>query len=193
MAEWADETIERLRKLWDEGLSTAEIGRRLGVSKNAVVGRAHRMNLPARPSPIRYANGVSPKPPRVKRAATATLPPLASIQAKLTAPPMAAYAPVQFRAPKPPVTRPVEPRQTIQVAARTPPTFRGECCWPIGEPGTKTFRFCSKPALAGCPYCAAHRAIAYVRRSDRREDDDDGPNTPRKMAAFGGSGDRGAA
>jgi len=41
--EWAEETILRLRALWDEGLSTAEIGRRLGVSKNAVVGKAHRL------------------------------------------------------------------------------------------------------------------------------------------------------
>ena len=54
--EWAEETIVRLRTLWDEGLSTAEIGRRLGVSKNAVVGKAHRLDLPARPSPIRRRN-----------------------------------------------------------------------------------------------------------------------------------------
>ena len=46
--EWNDETIARLRAFWAEGLSTAEIGRRMGVSKNAVVGKAHRLNLPAR-------------------------------------------------------------------------------------------------------------------------------------------------
>ena len=51
--EWSEETIVRLRSLWSEGHSTAEIGRRLGVSKNAVVGKAHRLDLPARPSPIR--------------------------------------------------------------------------------------------------------------------------------------------
>ena len=51
--EWADDTIIRLRELWSEGHSTAEIGRRLGVSKNAVVGKAHRLDLPPRPSPIR--------------------------------------------------------------------------------------------------------------------------------------------
>src|SRR5258707_15855415 len=55
--EWAEETIVRLRTLWDEGLSTAEIGRRLGVSKNAVVGKAHRLDLPARPSPVRRDGG----------------------------------------------------------------------------------------------------------------------------------------
>ena len=45
--EWSDESILRLRALWDEGHSTAEIGRRLGISKNAVVGKAHRLDLPA--------------------------------------------------------------------------------------------------------------------------------------------------
>jgi len=51
--EWAEETIVRLRELWDEGHSTAQIALRLGVSKNAVVGKAHRLDLPARPSPIK--------------------------------------------------------------------------------------------------------------------------------------------
>src|SRR4249919_1411034 len=78
--EWAEETIVRLRTLWDEGLSTAEIGRRLGVSKNAIVGKAHRLELDARPSPIRRD---VPKPPvdravQFPRTAGPTLPPLAS-------------------------------------------------------------------------------------------------------------------
>ena len=44
------------------------------------------------------------------------------------------------------------------------------CCWPIGEPGTKTFRFCDDGAVAGKPYCTAHAALAYVKVRDRRED-----------------------
>ena len=52
---WTETAITDLRRLWDEGHSTAEIGRRLGVSKNAVVGKAHRLELPPRPSPIRRA------------------------------------------------------------------------------------------------------------------------------------------
>ncbi|WP_264812479.1 GcrA family cell cycle regulator, partial [Gluconacetobacter sacchari] len=51
--EWTEETIARLRALWQQGLSTAEIGRQLSVTKNAVVGKAHRLGLEARPSPIR--------------------------------------------------------------------------------------------------------------------------------------------
>ncbi|NHN87369.1 GcrA family cell cycle regulator [Acetobacter conturbans] len=55
--EWTDETIARLKALWQEGLSTAEIGRQLGITKNAVVGKAHRLALPPRPSPIRRQDG----------------------------------------------------------------------------------------------------------------------------------------
>ncbi|WP_261310215.1 GcrA family cell cycle regulator, partial [Gluconacetobacter entanii] len=51
--EWTEETIARLRDLWQQGLSTAEIGRQLSVTKNAVVGKAHRLGLKPRPSPIR--------------------------------------------------------------------------------------------------------------------------------------------
>ena len=64
---WNDETIERLRVLWDEGHSTAEIGRRLGVSKNAAIGKARRLDLTARPSPIKGVT-TGTKPAREKAA-----------------------------------------------------------------------------------------------------------------------------
>jgi len=56
---WNEEMVAQLSKLWDEGLSTGEIGKRLGVSKNAVVGKAHRLGLNSRPSPIKRSK---PKP-----------------------------------------------------------------------------------------------------------------------------------
>ena len=59
---WNDEKIGRLKKLWSEGLTTGEIGKRLGVSKNAVVGKAHRLGLKGRPSPIkRQQKAAEPK------------------------------------------------------------------------------------------------------------------------------------
>ncbi|MBB3883010.1 GcrA family cell cycle regulator [Acetobacter oeni] len=69
--EWTDETIARLKALWQEGLSTAEIGRQIGITKNAVVGKAHRLGLPARPSPIRR-QGATAKAATAKPASVAS-------------------------------------------------------------------------------------------------------------------------
>ena len=153
--DWTDETIARLRALWDEGHSTAEIGRRLGVTKNAVVGKAHRLSLPPRPSPIRRTAGErTPRRSAPRRVSGPTLPVLA------------ATAPVP-RPPEPPRAAPV----LLAVPAAPRPVGRlSACCWPIGEPGTSSFRFCSETAMGGKPYCAEHASIAYVKVRDRRED-----------------------
>ncbi len=77
--DWPTELESRLRHLWDDkALSTAAIGRRLGVSKNAVVGKAKRLGLPNRPSPIKPSE--KPREVRPLRAGAVTLPPLASLQ-----------------------------------------------------------------------------------------------------------------
>lgn len=60
--EWTDERIELLKSLWAEGLPAGEIGRRLEVTKNAVVGKVHRLGLPKRPSPIKNAVSSSTTP-----------------------------------------------------------------------------------------------------------------------------------
>ncbi len=64
--EWTPERIKVLIALWEEGLPTSEIGRRLGVTKNAVVGKVHRLGLKKRQSPIRQtvATGAQPKKPK---------------------------------------------------------------------------------------------------------------------------------
>jgi GcrA cell cycle regulator len=168
--EWNEETIARLRALWAEGHSTAEIGRRMGISKNAVVGKAHRLNLAARPSPIRRdPAGSAPRQIPPRRLVGPTLPPLSAMPAPEAAPPTpgraeadaaAEPAPVPAAAPAAPPVRLVPPRP-VRLAA---------CCWPIGEPGTKSFRFCGEDALPNKPYCTAHAQLAYVKIRDRRED-----------------------
>jgi GcrA cell cycle regulator len=59
---WTQDRIEALGKLWTEGLSTAEIGRRLGITKNSVVGKAHRLSLTPRPSPVKITGKPRVKP-----------------------------------------------------------------------------------------------------------------------------------
>lgn len=159
---WNDETIARLRQFWTEGHSTAEIGRRMGISKNAVVGKAHRLDLAARPSPIRRAvvDATMPRASAPRRMTGPTLPSLASVQA-----PAPRAAPQVSEPPARPIAAPPGLRAVATRSARCIP-----CCWPIGEPGTKAFRFCDADATAGKPYCAEHAQIAYVRVRDRREE-----------------------
>ena len=78
---WTDEMVESLKKMWDEGISTGEIGRRLGVSKNSIVGKVHRLQLTARPSPIKRKDGSTPtkakSAPKEKKQTTNTSAPKA--------------------------------------------------------------------------------------------------------------------
>jgi GcrA cell cycle regulator len=174
--EWNDETIVRLRSLWNEGLSTAEIGRRLAVSKNAVVGKAHRLGLAARPSPIRRdgARTTPPRPATPRRLTGPTLPPLAAVQGQEE---VHLEARADARPPLPPPA--AEPRPAVSAATAAAPQVRSVparrsrlavCCWPIGEPGTPSFRFCDEEAIVGKPYCAQHAQLAYVKVRDRREE-----------------------
>jgi GcrA cell cycle regulator len=184
--DWTNEAIDQLRGLWAEGHSTAEIGRRMGISKNAVVGKAHRLSLPPRPSPIRREPGAvrpvqprraipaAPRPPIMPmRRLTGSLPPMprsavqhAPVPAQPATPVAAAPAPRPQPAPQP---APV-PVAASAVVRPFPRASQRTCCWPMGEPGTAEFRFCGGEAIPTKPYCADHAAIAYVKVRDRRED-----------------------
>ncbi|HET9020129.1 MAG TPA: GcrA family cell cycle regulator [Acetobacteraceae bacterium] len=162
--EWNEEAIGQLRTLWAEGHSTAEIGRRMGVSKNAVVGKAHRLGLVSRPSPIRrdVSADAAARPPVPRRVSGPTLPPL---QAATPSPVPALPVPAPLPA--------AAPRAVVRPALQAVPARgarRSACCWPIGEPGTPSFHFCDADARAGKPYCADHAQLAYVKVRDRREE-----------------------
>ena len=151
---WTEERVAELMRLWEAGRSASEIGRMLGVSKNSVVGKAHRMKLAARPSPIKRGTGTSPR-----RAAVSPAP-----------------KPVVRVEPQPKVERPVPAAPAVQPAVRraAPAARRASgkgpnCLWPIGDPGDEDFHFCGAPAVPGKPYCAEHCARAYIVRSSRSE------------------------
>ncbi len=128
MFDWTPNQIFKLELLWAEGLSTAEIGRRLNISKNAVVGKAKRLKLPARPSPI-VRGGEKADKPVITRLPTNYVQPLAKISRK---------------------------------------DFKNKpCCWPIGQPKDKDFRFCNEITLPGKPYCAEHDKLAYAASKEQ--------------------------
>ncbi len=151
---WNDHTVGVLRLLWAEGQSTAEIGRRLGTSRNSVIGKAARLDLPKRPSPIKRASSAAPQsgPRRLP------VPTLADMM------PLQALAPVMdglevATPPAPPRIKPVTRSRHMLLAPASK-----QCCWPIGEPGTAEFRYCNEPALPRKPYCQDHVRSAYVPR-----------------------------
>ena len=160
--EWTPDTIARLRALWDEGHTTAEIGRRMGVSKNAVVGKAHRLELPARPSPIRRRVAGSERQARRPR------PPKSAPRSTLRPPASATGRGGPMRRVEPPAPLPVRAGPSGQ-----------PCCWPLGDPGQPGFRFCGDGTVPGRPYCPEHAGLAYLPRHSR-----DG-GTPRRLPGAG--------
>jgi GcrA cell cycle regulator len=185
--EWDDDAIQKIRTLWAEGHSTAEIGRRMGVSKNAIVGKAHRLVLPPRPSPIRRDGAPRPqKRAPMPRVSGPTLPPMVNPVGNQVGnpsgnnealarslPPIAPPRVIeQNPAPRPALAALPEPKpvlRPVSLGVRSSSRLVG-CCWPIGEPGTPDFHFCDGEALNGKPYCAAHAQVAYVKVRDRREE-----------------------
>ena len=191
---WSEEALFSLSELWLHGydestkkwapylkISTIEIGRRLGKSKNAVVGMARRRNLPPRPSPISHSD--LPRDERIKeryrqkkyggahRVDAVSLPALASLrpvhaQVKRTLGeifPGPGTVEFERRNRKLPTPRP----------EKLPPLLSNvPCCWPLGDPKAKDFRFCEVvPTELGKPYCDEHMKLAYVKTRERREDD----------------------
>ena len=110
---WTDERIDKLKTLWEKGMTASQIAEELGgVSRNAVIGKAHRLGLQSRPSPVK-AGDAPRKKSGAKKASAAK--PSAPPQA---APAKAASAPPQQRQPAQ-ATTPV-PSQPLPTSAQQP-------------------------------------------------------------------------
>ncbi|HYB06111.1 MAG TPA: GcrA family cell cycle regulator [Methyloceanibacter sp.] len=166
---WNDERVELLKRLWAEGLSASQIASRLGgVTRNAVIGKVHRLGLSGRATSSRSS---SPRPRRVQ-------------------------APRQHRAPsllfatrgnaalKPAYEEEIEPAPAPIEELYIPPAERASiltlkesmCRWPIGDPGEEEFHFCGRKTSGSVPYCEHHARLAYQPAPSRRRD---------KRVAFG--------
>ena len=197
---WTEERIERLKAMWAEGATASEIADKLGgVSRNAVIGKAHRLGLEARPSPVKPGeekehSAAAPKPSK-QEAAAAPKPasPKTEPQAPQRAPQPQPQRPqqegVQYRsvgpggfirqgpgdqqAPIPPAPprRLVPAKPSPEVADKTSLLDLNDriCKWPMGHPGEPDFHFCGEPANPGYPYCVAHCGVAYQAQLPRRD------------------------
>ena len=150
---WTDDRVAMLRELWSKGLSASQIAVQLGgVSRNAVIGKAHRLGLESRPSPIR---GGGSSRSRRNRAISRAL------EAKALRGTMADEEIGGEKLVPEPGEKLIE--QPLAPPAR-PISDVKECLWPIGDPGDDEFRFCGDDTAPGRPYCALHCSVAYIRK-----------------------------
>jgi len=150
---WTEERVRLLREMWAQGLSASQIAHRLGgVTRNAVIGKAHRLGLEGRPSPIKGTPG-APRPRPRAAAKRALAEREAAAAPAIAKTPMPAEQPAASR----PIAPPAPPRQAK-------PGEGPACLWPLGDPGDADFHFCDALAVPGRPYCAEHCAVAYIRK-----------------------------
>lgn len=141
---WTDERVDLLKNLWQDGLSASQISQQLGgVSRNAVIGKIHRLGLSGRGAPSTPQHPTS-KGPR----------------------------PVRPRTPKPvrpqqPAAARQDRRMNPRFAAEGPGTATcltlgmHMCKWPIGDPLADSFTYCGRRCNESGPYCHEHAAVAY--------------------------------
>lgn len=171
---WTDEMVEDLKKMWKEGLTTGEIGKRLNVSKNSIVGKVHRLGLSGRPSPIKKKDQ-EPAAPKAKPAKTKPAP---TKPAEKKAPVPAKDTPVMVKPAenesenedkkKTPSFHPVPAKEHTHKNSNRHNLSLTEldnhtCRWPVGDPKDANFHFCGKKVRLGQTYCEEHSAIAYVK------------------------------
>src|SRR5690349_1024465 len=126
---WTDERVELLKKLWSEGLSASQIAAELGgITRNAVIGKVHRLGLSGR---AKSPSSASPRP-RKPRASSQML--------RVSRPAIRGNTALAYDydlEPEPELLEiPAEQRKTLlQLNEHT-------CRWPVGDPGSPEFYFC---------------------------------------------------
>lgn len=144
---WTDERVDSLKKLWLDGLSASQIAKQLGggVTRNAVIGKVHRLGLSGRAAPSQPQRPF--KPARPARPA-------------LVAAPVRRPEPAPAPTPALPALRPEAVVE--EIGSATVLTLGAHMCkWPIGDPTSDTFAFCGRRTGDEGPYCRDHAQVAY--------------------------------
>jgi GcrA cell cycle regulator len=171
---WTDERVEHLKKMWLEGMSASQIAGELanGVTRNAVIGKVHRLGLSGRvkspaPAPARARSKARPEDEtRPEDEARSPAAPVShgNLALAVESRPSPAPAPAP-RSSGEEVVIPISQRVSIMELRES------MCRWPLGDPSTADFRYCGSKNQTGLgPYCAHHARIAYQPAQDRRRD-----------------------
>ncbi|MEM9392880.1 MAG: GcrA family cell cycle regulator [Pseudomonadota bacterium] len=193
---WTDERVEILKTMWGEGKSASQIAKELGgVTRNAVIGKVHRLGLSNRNGGAGSAKSAPKEPARAtsgsstQTASAASKAAVKPTRVKEPSPePMTAapVAPTLLRKPIVPAGQPLPPQPSAnEISPEALASVREvekkakklslmelterTCKWPIGDPATDDFWFCGLPVQAGKPYCEAHVGVAFQPMSSRRD------------------------
>lgn len=164
---WTDERVELLKKLWQDGLSASQIAAELGsVTRNAVIGKVHRLGLSGRAkasaAPVqRQRKIVRPAP-----AKTVVYHPASRGGAQL-APVVVTTAETEEALEVRPATETVVIPMTRRVTIME--LREGVCRWPLGDPLGSDFAFCGNDCSIGATYCTYHAGIAFQPSFDKRQ------------------------
>jgi GcrA cell cycle regulator len=157
---WTDERVETLKKLWQDGLSASQIAKQLGgVTRNAVIGKVHRLGLSGRATPSKPARPVF-KAPRPQRAVAQPAAPR-----RIAEPAPLAQAQTSMPVPARYVDEAPGSATVLTLGAHM-------CKWPIGDPSSDGFTFCGRRQSDG-PYCGEHARVAYQPAQAKKRS---GPN-----------------
>lgn len=192
---WTDERVEVLKKMWGEGKSASQIAKELGgVTRNAVIGKVHRLGLSNRSGGAQPAKAAAKEKPAAPPA-TPTPKPVKAADPEPAAPPR---KPAAEEAPTPAVRPTPRPKLVVTAGQPLPPQPSANeispealasvrevektakrlsvmqltertCKWPVGDPATEDFWFCGLPSQPGKPYCEAHVGVAFQPMSARRD------------------------
>ncbi|MCO6187200.1 GcrA family cell cycle regulator [Rhizobium sp. L1K21] len=170
---WTDERVEKLKKLWAEGLSASQIAAQLGgVSRNAVIGKVHRLSLPGR---AKAGGTAAPRAP--KRQAPAPRAPSYNATSRPAAPrsaPRSVGATALRQDPDASIFEEIEidraDNVVVPISRRLALTELSErtCKWPVGDPLKEDFHFCGNDSPENTPYCTYHARLAYQPTGERR-------------------------
>jgi GcrA cell cycle regulator len=161
MFDWSDETVARLKDLYKEGLSCNQIGYRIGTTRNAVIGKLHRIGL---------SKGRHPATPRILKPKKE--PSIAQPKAPFRIRPVE----TEIGHPNSPYDRARIRQETKAIPIEAPPEPRGDkptliqlkprdCRWPYGDPrDLESFHFCGQPRAGEGWYCAGHAKQAVAPR-----------------------------